>query len=263
MFDHSIPGSAEGLCCPLSSNCQTRERHVVLSVALHFTSCFAGHDSCSADVCKPCGAGSSHTAWSRCWYRSQPSRQAALRYIVEKRGAFQVPASQSRRGPRGAGLSVGRSSAWNQGWRRWRQSRTRSSTSAGQEGECPGVWEETLRCSALCARDAHTLESSLQRTGNGVRKDLMTLVGESWSWQRHGTEHLLCHCSHFRTPRRVIVMVAGALDEGRIDSVRLCQIHGVLESARKDSGHDSTWQWPLFHCVARWSGFRLRPRINS
>ena len=260
VFVHSIPGSAEGLCCPLSSNCQTRERHVGLSVALrdclpsvrvkpssrlprsctwsgfagrlaalegspiavHFTSCFAGHDSCSADVCKPCGAGSSHSAWSRCWYRSQPSRQAALRYIVEKRGAFQVPASQSRRGPRGAGLSVGRSSAWNQGWRRWRQSRTRSSTSAGQEGECPGVWEETLRCSALCARDASALESSLQRTGKGVRKDLMTLVGESWGWQRHATEHLLRHCGHLRTPRRVIVMVAGALDEGRIDSVPRC-----------------------------------------
>ena len=35
-------------------------------------------------------------------------------------------------------------------------------------------------------------------------------------------------------------MVAGALDEGSIDSVPLCQIYGVLESARKDSGHDLT-----------------------
>ena len=216
------------------------------SIAAHFTSCFAGHVSCSGDVCKPCGAGSSHSAWSRCWYRSQPSRQAALRHIVDKRSAFQVPASQSRQGRGGAGLSVGRSSAWTQGWRRWRQRTTRSSTAGDQQRECSGVCKETFRCSALCARDASALESSLQRTGKGARKDLVTLVGESWSWQRYAREHLLRHCGHFRTPRREIVMVAGVLDEGRIDSVPLCQICGVLVSARKDSGPDMTWRCPCF-----------------
>ena len=34
------------------------------SIAAHLTSCFAGNVSCSGDVCKPCGAGSSHSAWS-------------------------------------------------------------------------------------------------------------------------------------------------------------------------------------------------------
>ena len=34
-----------------------------------------------------------------------------------------------------------------------------------------------------------------------VREDLMTLPGESWSWQRHTKEHLLHHCGHFRTLR--------------------------------------------------------------
>ena len=45
-----------------------------------------------------------------------------------------------------------------------------------------------------------------------VREDLMTLPGESWTWQRHAKEHLLHHDGHIRTLRRVIVMVAGALD---------------------------------------------------
>ena len=85
--------------------------------------------------------------------------------------------------------------------------------------------------------------------GTRVREDLMTFHGESWSWQRHAKEHLLHHGGHFRTLRRVIVMVTGALDEGRIGGFErhhamFCQICGMLESA-KDSGHDLTWIWPL------------------
>ena len=72
-----------------------------------------------------------------------------------------------------------------------------------------------------------------------VREDLMTLPGESWSWQQHAKEHLLHHCGHLRSLRKVIVMVAGALDEGRIEGFErqhamLCQINGILESAAKD-----------------------------
>ena len=82
-----------------------------------------------------------------------------------------------------------------------------------------------------------------------MREDLITLPGESWSWQRHAKEHLFHHCGCFRTLRRVIVMVAGALDEGRIGGLErhhamLCQIYRILESAAKDSGHDLTWGWP-------------------
>ena len=82
-----------------------------------------------------------------------------------------------------------------------------------------------------------------------VREDLMTLPVESWSWQRHAKEHLLHHCGHLRTLRRVIVMATGAVDEGRIGGFErqhamLCQIHGILESAAKDSGHNLTWGSP-------------------
>ena len=81
----------------------------------------------------------------------------------------------------------------------------------------------------------------------------MSILGESWSWQRHAKAHLLHHCGHFRTLRRVIVMVAGALDEGRIGGferqhVMLCQIYGILESAAKDSGHDLVWVGPCSEC---------------
>ena len=39
-----------------------------------------------------------------------------------------------------------------------------------------------------------------------MREDLITLPGESWSWQRHAKEHLLNHYGLFRILRRAIVM---------------------------------------------------------
>ena len=72
----------------------------------------------------------------------------------------------------------------------------------------------------------------------------MTLPGESWSWQRYVREHLLHHCGHSRTLRRVIVLVAKALEGGRIGGsewqhAMLCQMYGILESAAKDSGQST------------------------
>ena len=63
-------------------------------------------------------------------------------------------------------------------------------------------------------------------------------------------ERLLQHCGYFRTLRRVIVMVAGALDGGRIGGFErqhamLCQICRILEPGAKDNGHDLVWGWPL------------------
>ena len=82
------------------------------------------------------------------------------------------------------------------------------------------------------------------------QEDLMTLPGESWSWQRRAKEHLLHHCGHFRTLRRVIVMIAGTLVEGTIGGFErqhemLCQIYRILKSGAEDNGHDLVWGWPL------------------
>ena len=143
-----------------------------------------------------------------------------------------------------------KSSEWIRVWQQRKRSTPRISTAADQEGEGSSDWAAMPRCSAFYAPVTNALELSLRRTRRGVREDLMTLPGESWSWQRHAKEHLLHHCGHFRTLRRVIVMVAGALDEGRIGGFErqhatLCQICGILESAAKDSGHDLAWRWPL------------------
>ena len=78
----------------------------------------------------------------------------------------------------------------------------------------------------------------------------MTLLGKSWSWQRHAKEHLLHHCGHFRTLRRVFMIVAGGVDAGRIGGFErqqalMCQIRGILDSAPKDGGHDLTLGWAL------------------
>ena len=88
--------------------------------------------------------------------------------------------------------------------------------------ECPGV--------IIAARETR------------VREDLTTLPAESWSWQRHAKGRLLHHCGHFLTLRRVIVMVAGALNEGRIGGFErqhamLYQIYRILESGAKETGH--------------------------
>ena len=66
-----------------------------------------------------------------------------------------------------------------------------------------------------------------------VRKDLLTLLGQCWS--------RLHHCGHFRSLRRVVVIVEGSVDEDRIGgSERQCamlyQICGILEHAAKDRG---------------------------
>ena len=77
----------------------------------------------------------------------------------------------------------------------------------------------------------------------GVKKDLGSPPGESWSRTRHAYEEVIDHCGHFKSLKRFICMVAAALDEGRAGSLErqqamLCQIYTVCESAAKDPSHD-------------------------
>ena len=85
----------------------------------------------------------------------------------------------------------------------------------------------------------------------------MTLPGESRSWQRHAKKHLLHHCGHFR---RVTVMAAGALDEGRIGGF---DAGFVKCSSAKDGGHELTWAWPLHWSPAESSAIIAWQRVSA
>ena len=83
-----------------------------------------------------------------------------------------------------------------------------------------------------------------------VMEDLRVLPGESWSWLRHAESELLPSCGTFATLKRVIVMVACALDEGRAVSLEaqqafLVHVYRVLEQAAKEDKHDLGYGWPI------------------
>ena len=123
------------------------------------------------------------------------------------------------------------------------------------EADGAARWDHVRRLFIICSRlqrlGGHVQVQRILRTRHEypgvliaahetrVREGLMTLPGESWSWQRHAKEHFFHHCGHFRTLRRVIVMVAGALDEGGfVRHAMLCLIYRKLEIGAKDNGHD-------------------------
>ena len=114
-----------------------------------------------------------------CWRQSQPTpRQASLCCSIKKRGAFRLRIPRRN---------------WLQFWTRlgahvrWRKS---------------SGWAATPVCNASCTR-------------RGLLRRLVTLPREWWCWQVHRSTCSIT-CGHFRTLRRVIVMIAGPLDEGRI-----------------------------------------------
>ena len=87
--------------------------------------------------------------------------------------------SGSERGNRGDGVHRGSQR---------RRIRRRRAPATGRP--CPGAAHFTQAAT-------NTLELSFRRTRREWREDLMTLLGESWSWQRHAKEHLLHHCGSF------------------------------------------------------------------
>ena len=83
-----------------------------------------------------------------------------------------------------------------------------------------------------------------------IRAALNVLPGESWSVSRHAEVRLLPHAGSFLTLKRVAVMLAAALDEGRMRGLEhqhafLYHAYRVVEAAVLTEGHDLSWAWPL------------------
>ena len=83
----------------------------------------------------------------------------------------------------------------------------RGSSAADQEAKGSRNWATMPTCSACFAPVMNAPELSLRRTGR-VWKDLVALVREYCRQQ-----HLVHHCGHLRTLRRVVVMGARLLGE--------------------------------------------------
>jgi len=83
-----------------------------------------------------------------------------------------------------------------------------------------------------------------------AKERLGALTGDSWTWRRYVAQELLPFCGNFVTLKRLVVMLAGALDEGRQGSLLqqhayLTQALAVAEGAAKDPNHDLGWGWPM------------------
>ena len=219
---------------------------------VQFEPCDVGDSCCFAKVKQPSASRGSHPAWSRCRHQSHPSSCQANSCGPTKRRSTSSPTSRPCRSTCKAGCSSGQaqklpftggrvrsgSRCGNNGnevhrGSQWRRIRRKRAPATGRP--CPRAAPSAHQSRMLWSYHCGRRDESAGRSDESSRK--------SSSWQRNAKEHPLHHCGHFRTLRRVIVMVAGAIDEGRSGGFErqhamLCQIYGMLESAAKDSGHD-------------------------
>ena len=237
--------------------------------------CDDGNSCCLAKDKQPSVTRGSRSAWSRCWHQSHPSSQLAQSHQKAKcllANLSTLPKYLQSSQPF------------------WTSPEAHAQPRKTSEWIPVVATTETEHTHVLngCGSVRHILQrpdshAQLQRVfrirhehpgviitahETRVREDLMTLPGESWSWQRHTKEHLLHHCSHFQILRRVIVMVTGALDEGRIGGLErqhamFCQIYGIVESAAtwRGVGRCSDCPTPMLDQTS--SGRPTRPQQSS
>ena len=90
-----------------------------------------------------------------------------------------------------------------------------------------------------------------------VRRGLIVLDGEAWSWRRHADVCLLPRCGNFRSLKRFVAVTAGALHEGRSGNLQrqnalLHHFYAVLEPASQDPSHETEWGWPATRSGSPW-----------
>ena len=83
-----------------------------------------------------------------------------------------------------------------------------------------------------------------------AKEQLGVLSGEAWNWRRHVESELLPVCGNFSTLKRMLVLVAACLDEGRVYGLEqqqalLQHVYKVLEATARDPAHEMQWSWPL------------------
>ena len=93
-------------------------------------------------------------------------------------------------------------------------------------------------------------ELVVEAAENIAKEQMGVLEGEAWNWRRHAEQELQPCTGNFTTLKRMIAMVAAALDEGRSyglpqQQALLVHIYKVLEATARDPNHEMQWPWPL------------------
>ena len=203
-------------------------------IAAHFTSCFAGNDSCLGTSASPvvreartllgagAGVGLSLPVKQHCVISSKSEALSRSQLL----GLAEVLAELE------FGVEPG------------------VATMEAENNEVlnsSGSKEETLGCSAFCGRDASALESSRQRTGKGAREDLMTLAALH--------DGAPAHSRHISRQGRVPVPVScRARYPHHEASVGDCRAHLVLHRATqpwRPGPSDKTACRTLYACICR------------
>ena len=101
----------------------------------------------------------------------------------------------------------------------------------------------------IATRRAHP-EVIVASNEQAIREQMRSLPGEAWSVSRHAEREVLPYCGSFVTLKRMVAILAAALDEGRTRGALhqhafLYHAYRVVESAAVSEGHDLAWGWPL------------------
>ena len=89
-----------------------------------------------------------------------------------------------------------------------------------------------------------------QAACDGIQEQLGVLEGEAWSFRRHAEQELVPACGNFSTLKRMLMILAAVLDEGRAygasaQTAMLVHAYRVLEATARDPQHEMQWPWPL------------------
>jgi len=121
-----------------------------------------------------------------------------------------------------------------------------SATSPGQSSKTGGLWA----LERIKATRRQRPELVVAAGESMVREHLGVLGDEAWSWKRHAETELMPAAGSFATLKRMIAMVAMALDEGRqygpeAQTAALVHVYKVLDATARDPAHELQWPWPL------------------
>lgn len=122
--------------------------------------------------------------------------------------------------------------------------------SGGGAGGGGGDFSRSANLERVLATRRQHPEVVIAANDRAIQDSLHVLPGESWSVSRHARQDVIPQCGGFSTLRRVVAVLAAALDEGRLrgglhQHAFLYHAYRVFELAAAAEDHDVAWSWPL------------------
>ena len=90
----------------------------------------------------------------------------------------------------------------------------------------------------------------IQASEMAARENSRVQPGEQWSWSLHAVREDMPAAGNFLTLKRMLAVIAAALDEGRVHGLQqehafLHHAYKMLKDAAHSPGHDMQWGWPI------------------